>query len=48
MKRRAKAVFAVLLLSVVGSALSACVVVPEREVRVYRESPHYWHDRGWH
>ena len=47
MKRSARVVFAILLLSTVGSMLSACVVVPEREVHVYREPPHYWHDRGW-
>jgi nucleoside permease NupC len=46
MKRSAKFVLAAVMLSFVGSALSACVVVPEREVHYYREPPpHYYHWR---
>jgi hypothetical protein len=47
MKRNARVVFAILLMSFAASALSACVVVPEREVDHYRGPPHYWHDRGY-
>lgn len=45
MKRATKFLFATLLLSFAGSALSACVVVPEREVHYYREPPHHYHWR---
>jgi hypothetical protein len=48
MRRSVKVVFAIVMLSVVGSALSACVVIPEREVHVYRDPPHDWHERDWH
>lgn len=46
MRLHSKILFAALLLSFAASALSACVVVPEREVDVYRAPPHHhWHDR---